>query len=75
MKRVTKLSLVISKTRKSIQIEVHSCAKIRVEATSSIVEKKGILISGSGGHAGDRSGSVEVLNADGTPLCSLPDLS
>ena len=36
-----------------------------VEASSSINVKKGILISGSG--------SVEVLNADGTPLCSLPD--
>ena len=30
VERVTKLSLVISKTRKSIQIEVHLCAKIRV---------------------------------------------
>ena len=29
VKRVTKLSLVISKTRKSIQIEVYSCTKIR----------------------------------------------
>ena len=34
----------------------------------------GIIITGSGGHVGDRSSSVEVLNADGTPLCSLPDL-
>ena len=34
----------------------------------------GIIITGSGGHVGDRSKSVEVLSADGTPLCSLPDL-
>jgi len=35
---------------------------------------KGILLTGSGGHPEDRSGSVEVLTADGAPLCSLPDL-
>ena len=29
MKRVTKLSLVISNSRKSIKIDVHSCAKIK----------------------------------------------
>ena len=58
----------------SIVQNLPSSLKTLVEATSSIVVKKGILISGSGGHVGDRSGSVEVLNADGTPLCSLPDL-
>ena len=34
----------------------------------------GIIVTGSGGKEGYRSKSVEVLNADGTPLCSLPDL-
>ena len=34
----------------------------------------GIMITGSGGHPGDRKASVEILRADGTPLCSLPDL-
>ena len=51
-----------------------SSLKALVEATSSIVVNKGIIITGSGGHPGDRSGSVEILKADGTPLCSLPDL-
>ena len=51
-----------------------SSLKTLVEATSSIVVNKGIIITGSGGHPGDRSGSVEILKADGTPLCSLPDL-
>ena len=32
------------------------------------------MITGSGGHPGDRKASVEILSADGTPLCSLPDL-
>ena len=60
---------------KSMVQNLPSSLKTEVEASSSIVVKKGILISGSGGDVGVRSGSVEVLDDDGIPLCSLPDLA
>ena len=60
-------------TRSMIQ-NLSSSLKMLVESSSSIIVSKGIIITGSGGNVGDRSGSVEVLQADGTPLCSLPDL-
>ena len=54
--------------------DLPSSLKTVVEASSSIVVNKGMIITGSGGHPGNRSGSVEILKADGTPLYSLPDL-
>ena len=44
-----------------------------VEASSNVATK-GIILTGSSGKVGERSGSVEVLSSDGAPLCSLPDL-
>lgn len=50
-----------------------SSLKAMVEASSNVASK-GIILTGSGGNVGERSGSVEVLSANGTSLCSLPDL-
>jgi len=68
----------VTSTGNTMKVKFHSDNSVVKKGFSAVWKTEdyvqGILLTGSGGEPGDRRRSVEVLTADGTSLCSLPDL-